>query len=689
MLQSGSRTRRYLVAIVYIFTAVVVRLAFQPWFDIPFLLLITAVLAAAWYCGFGPSFVATVLAAAIGYWTVSPQRLGLSGQAPLGMLPRFVLVALILSWLLDRLHRAQRLSAERLVVQIESSQRAEDAQIRLASIVESTGEAIISTTLDGTLLSWNRGAERLYGFTPAEAIGSSVSLIVPPDRMEEHVSVLARVRQGELVEPFETIRRRKDGSRIDVAVTASPIRDASGAIIGTSKIARDITERRVADRMRTDLLEREQRALAEAIAARDRLEFLAGVGGVLTSSLDYQETLDRAVRAALPRLGDFCNVLVHDDHGQLEHVAWAHVVPDKEPVLRELVRRLVEVSRQLPVPRFSQAVVQSGSSVMIDHDAMERTVAELKAVPLDPQIVALGDTIAPYAHFGVSLLVRGRAIGVMSFGTGEHESRREYSAADLPLVEEFARRVSLAIENARLFRQAEDLNRLKDEFLATLSHELRTPLAAVLGWSRMLLAGQLDEEKSTHALQAIARNAQAQVQLVDDVLDVARGMAGRLRLNMQSTDLTSVAQRGAEAVAPAAAAKRIELRVQAPAPVPVIGDAGRLQQAVGNVLSNAVKFTPDGGRVTVDVAARNGGAEVNITDTGVGIDPSFLPYVFDKFRQADGSFTRQHGGLGLGLAIARHLVELHGGSVEARSEGEGQGATFVIRLPIDPQPARQ
>ena len=175
MLQSGSRARRYLVAIVYIFTAVVVRLAFQPWFDAPFLLLITAVLAAAWYCGFGPSLVATVLAAAIGYWTVSPQRLGLSGQTPLGMLPRFVLFALVLSWLLDRLHRAQRLSAERLVVQIESSQRAEDAQIRLASIVESTGDAIISTTLDGTLLSWNRGAERLYGYTPAETSDSTRS----------------------------------------------------------------------------------------------------------------------------------------------------------------------------------------------------------------------------------------------------------------------------------------------------------------------------------------------------------------------------------------------------------------------------------------------------------------------------------------------------------------------------------
>jgi len=373
---------------------------------------------------------------------------------------------------------------------------------------------------------------------------------------------------------------------------------------------------------------------------------------------------------------------VQNDRGQLEHVAWAHVNLEKEPAVRRLAQGLVGQVHPSEVAMFSQAVMKTGAPIIVDHASLECAIAAARARPADPDLLAITDVIAPHAYLGVPLLVRGRSIGVISFGAGAHESGREYSAADLPLAEEFARRVSLAVENARLFRQAEDLNRLKDEFLATLSHELRTPLAAVLGWSRMLLAGQLDADQSTHALQAIARNAQAQVQLVDDVLDVARGMAGRLHLNMQPIDLAAVAHRSAEAVAPLAAAKRIDLQVRAAAPVPVVGDAGRLQQVVGNLLSNAVKFTNDGGRVTVDVTARDGAAQVEVTDSGVGIDPTFLPYVFDKFRQADGSFTRQHGGLGLGLAIARHLVELHSGSVEARSDGEGHGATFVIRLPV-------
>lgn len=682
MVQTRSAARRYLFAIALVAAAVAARLALQPFIDAPFLTFFIAILATAWYWGLGPSLVATLLSAGAAYFMVSPERLGLNNRL-FGTLPRFAVVTVVIAWLVDRLRRAQQLSAERLAVQLESAQRAEDAQIRLAAIVESTGDAIISATLDGTLLSWNRGAERLYGYTPAEAIGAPITIIIPPERMEEEQEVLSRVRQGELVEALDTIRLRKDGSRIEVAITASPIRDASGAIIGLSKIARDITEQRAADRMRTELLEREQRALADALAAGDRLEFLAEVSAVLTSSLDYQETVDRAVRTALPRLGDFCNVLVHDDHGQLQHVAWAHVVADKEPVLRELVRRLVEVSGGLEVPRFSNAVAKSGSAIVIDHESMQRTIAELRGVSLDSELVALGERIAPYAYVGVTLLVRGRPVGVMSFGTGCNESRREYSDADMPLIEEFARRVSLAIENARLFQQAEDLNRLKDEFLATLSHELRTPLAAVLGWSRMLLAGQLDDEKATRALQAIARNAQAQVQLVDDILDVARGMAGRLHLDLQLIDLTAVAHRGVDAIAPAAAAKGIHIQVRAGGPVAIVGDEGRLQQVVGNVLSNAVKFTGDGGRVTVDVASQNGSAVVTITDTGIGIDPAFLPYIFEKFRQADGSFTRQHRGLGLGLAIARHIVELHGGSVEAHSEGEGYGATIVITLPID------
>jgi signal transduction histidine kinase len=187
------------------------------------------------------------------------------------------------------------------------------------------------------------------------------------------------------------------------------------------------------------------------------------------------------------------------------------------------------------------------------------------------------------------------------------------------------------------------------------------------------------------AAEAIERNAQAQAKIVDDILDVARGMGGNLRLDLKPFDLVTVAHRAVEAVAPAAMGKHIQIDLHAPAAVVIVGDSNRLQQVAWNLMSNALKFTPAGGKVTIDVGASDGHAELQVIDTGIGIPSSFLPFVFDKFRQADASVTRQRGGLGLGLAIARHLVELHGGSIEARSEGEGSGATFVVRLPL---PAR-
>jgi len=438
---------------------------------------------------------------------------------------------------------------------------------------------------------------------------------------------------------------------------------------------------RDANRARESLLERERVALAEAVAARDRLAFLAEIGAILSSSLDYQETLDRAVHLALPRLGDYCNVLVEDEHGQLRHAAWGHVVREKEPAVRELVRQVLEVGGRTDLT-FADVVMRTAKPVVVGHDAIANAIASVAEKGVSRDLMTLGEQLEPYAYVGVPLLLRGRAIGVMSFGTSEQESRREYSESDVALVEEFARRVSTAIENARLFRRADELNRLKDEFLATLSHELRTPLSAILGWSRMLAARQLNDEGAARAIEAIERNAQAQSQIVEDILDVARGMAGNLRLDVTPVDLVGVAHRSIEVIAPAASAKRLEVVVDAPAPVTVAGDSARLQQVVWNLLSNAVKFTHAGGRVTTSVSVVKGHAELSVTDTGIGIAPAFLPFVFDKFRQADGSYTRQHGGLGLGLAIARHLTELHGGSIDAQSDGEGRGATFTMRLPL-------
>ena len=213
-----------------------------------------------------------------------------------------------------------------------------------------------------------------------------------------------------------------------------------------------------------------------------------------------------------------------------------------------------------------------------------------------------------------------------------------------------------------------------------------TPLNAIVGWSRMLSTGKLKDATFERAVVSIQRNAQAQAKIVDDILDVARGVAGNVRLEIGPLDLADAAQRAVDAVAPTAVVKQIAIEVSAPDPVPVSGDPLRVQQVLGNLLSNAVKFTPRGGTVRVDARAVAGDAELRVSDTGIGISAGFLPHVFDKFRQADASFTRTYGGLGLGLAIARHLIELHGGTIEAQSEGEGKGATFIVRLPLDPRP---
>jgi PAS domain S-box-containing protein len=237
-------------------------------------------------------------------------------------------------------------------------------------------------------------------------------------------------------------------------------------------------------------------------------------------------------------------------------------------------------------------------------------------------------------------------------------------------------------------REAEEANRLKDDFLATLSHELRTPLTAMLGWSRLLRAGGISEVMAARALESIERNAEAQRQLVDDILDVSSIISGKLRLDVRPISAVSVVESAVDAVRPAADAKRIELRVVIGSRMGALnGDPDRLRQVVWNLLSNAVKFTPEGGRVEVRAERTEGEVRVVVSDTGRGIEPDFLPHVFDRFRQADASTTRTHGGLGLGLSIVRHIVEMHGGSVSVESPGAGFGATFTVTLPTDPTPA--
>jgi CheY-like chemotaxis protein/two-component sensor histidine kinase len=230
--------------------------------------------------------------------------------------------------------------------------------------------------------------------------------------------------------------------------------------------------------------------------------------------------------------------------------------------------------------------------------------------------------------------------------------------------------------------EAEESNRLKDEFLATVSHELRTPLTAILGWSRMLEAGSINDSMAARAIETIRRNAVSQSQIIDDILDVSRVITGKLYLDLHPIDLTPVIEAAVNVVRPTAEAKGIRIETEFESqPTVITGDANRLQQIVWNLLSNAIKFTPSGGSVCLSVHEIDTQVEVRVSDTGQGISRDFLPFVFDRFRQADSTSTRHHGGLGLGLAIARHLVEIHGGTIMAESPGEGKGATFSVRLP--------
>jgi signal transduction histidine kinase/ActR/RegA family two-component response regulator len=282
----------------------------------------------------------------------------------------------------------------------------------------------------------------------------------------------------------------------------------------------------------------------------------------------------------------------------------------------------------------------------------------------------------------VPLAAHGRTLGVLTFVAAE--SGHHYDAVDLAFAEDLARRAATAIDNARLYHEAREANRIKDEFLATLSHELRTPMTAILGWTHLLKTGALDHEAKIRAIDTIDRNARSQTQIIEDILDVSRIITGKIRLDLHPLELGPVIQSAVESIRPSAEAKNISIESDIDLNAGKIsGSVDRLQQVVWNLLSNAIKFTPRDGRVKVrlrrDAAA---GVELCIADTGVGISREFLPYVFDRFRQADGSTTRQHGGLGLGLSIVRQLVDLHGGTIRAESEGPGEGAVFTIHLPF-------
>lgn len=425
---------------------------------------------------------------------------------------------------------------------------------------------------------------------------------------------------------------------------------------------------------RARAIEALRRARAETEEAHRHLAFLAEASNVLGRTLDYDETLASVVRLAVPFLADWCSVDMRERDGSTRRVAVIHVDPTKADILAKAAAD----SPPDPLGRHPRTIaLRTGRSQLIG----DVTDEGLAAVATSQEQLALLRQLAYRSAMIVPLVARGETLGVITFATTV--SARRYDVADLGLAEDLARRCALAVDNARLYREAQEANRTKDRFLAMVSHELRSPLNAVVMWAHLLRTGRLDEAKSKRALAAIERSGQLQVRLIEDLLDVARITSGKLHLERAPVDLRGIVEGSIDVARADADTKAIRLVLVADAERCMVdGDAARLQQVLGNLLGNAVKFTPEGGTVTVEIAVRGAYVTVAVQDSGRGISTEELPHIFEPFQQADEGAARE-GGLGLGLAISRHLVELHGGKIAAESAGDGCGSRFTVTLPVD------
>jgi signal transduction histidine kinase len=402
----------------------------------------------------------------------------------------------------------------------------------------------------------------------------------------------------------------------------------------------------------------------------ERLQMLVHAGNRLSASLDYDTTLDEVAGLAMPSLADFGFFDLVETDGQVRRIARAHGDPDKEALLAGT--RWV---RPDPSSGIDACAIAASRSVLHTHvdDAW------LRAVATDAEQLDVLRRMAFHSMMSVPLEIHGRVIGALTLFYGR--SGRRHGPDDVALAEELARRAAVAIDSARLYAAAQAANRAKDEFLSVVSHELRTPLSAIVGWSRVLSTAARDPQMLERGLASITRNANAQVRIIEDILDVSRIVTGKLRLELSPLDVEHVVQSAVDVLRPTADAKRLTLEIACDDGASVRGDPERIQQVVWNLVNNAIKFTPSGGRVRVRVARDDASVSIVVRDDGAGIHPDFLPFVFDRFRQADSSSARAHGGLGRGLAIVRHIVELHGGTVKVESDGPGRGATFTATIP--------
>ncbi len=548
------------------------------------------------------------------------------------------------------------------VEDISGKQQVQDELRLRALVLESMAEGVSVSDERGHILYTNAAEDAMFGYAAGELVGQHVSVqnnYSPADNRRIVESVIDHLAtHGAWVGEFHNVK--KDGAPF---VTHARI------------TALELSGRRHLLCVQDDITQEKR--------DREALLFLSEASTMLVTSLDRDATLQELTRLVVPRLASWCSVYLQEGAGPPVLAASSHSDPERTQLVRELHTRFPP---DPDGPHGLSMVLRTGKSLLLSEidDAM------LKAAARGPDELSLMRELGPRSSVVVPLIVQGRTFGVLAISSTATGHR--YDAFDLALVEELARRAAVAIDNARLFAigqkeraRAEEANRAKDLFLSTLSHELRTPLTAILGWTRMLRTGTLAPEKREKGLETIDRNARAQVALIEDILDLSRIVTGKLRLELQPVELVSIIEAAVETVRPALDARNISLQLALdPDAATVIGDPNRLQQALWNLLTNAVKFTPRGGRIQVWLRREGSHVEITVADNGQGIDPALLPYVFDRFRQSDASTTRSLGGLGLGLAIVKHLLELHGGSIHAASEGEGRGATFLVRIPVAP-----
>ncbi len=510
---------------------------------------------------------------------------------------------------------------------------------------------------DGTILRVNQAELNMLGYTREEYVGRHIAEFHADQNVIE--DILARLEAGEVLQDYEARLHCKDGGIKHVRINSSVYRE-DGKFIHTRCFTRDTTERR-----RTE----------------SRLALQYAVTQILSESRDFVESAQKILKAACESLDWKLGALwkVDREAEVLRFVDICHATAFDTPAFDRLTQSST----------FPKGVGLPGRIWASGKPWINNIVAD-KNFPRASVAVQEG----LHGAFGFPILTGTDVWGVIEFFSPDI---REPDDELLKLVAgiggqmgQFTERRRAEEEAAELYKRerdaradAEKANRLKDEFLATLSHELRTPLNAVIGWSRMLSSGRLDGDSSKHALEVIERNAWAQKQIIEDILDVSRVITGKLQLNLSPVDLVTVVDAALDAMRPAMEAKEIKIETIIDASLRMIsGDADRLQQIIWNILSNAAKFTPNGGRVEISVSQTTAHVQIQVKDSGPGIDPKFLPHVFERFRQADGSTTRTHGGLGLGLAIVRHLVELHGGTIAVENNEEVPGAIFTIRLPL-------